>query len=60
MGSIEGAQRYVGGIGRYPERARTGDMIDKLRSVSELAGKVVEERRRELDLGPACIGANDH
>ncbi|MDD1775946.1 MAG: methanogenesis marker 7 protein [Candidatus Methanomethylicus sp.] len=52
---IPGAQGYVGGIGRYPERARTGDMIDKLRSVSELAGKVVDERRRELDLDPLVV-----
>lgn len=55
LGSMEGAQGYVGGIGRYPERARTGDMIDKLRSVSELAGTVVEERRRELDLDPLVL-----
>ncbi len=55
IGSIEGAHGYVGGIGRYPERARTGDMINKLKSVSEMAGKVVEERRRELDLDPLVL-----
>jgi putative methanogenesis marker protein 7 len=52
---IPGAQGYVGGIGRYPERARTGDMIDKLRAVSEVAGKLVDERRRELDLDPLVV-----
>ena len=52
---IEGAQGYIGGIGRYPERARTGDMIDRLTAVSELAGKLVDERRRELDLDPLII-----
>ncbi len=55
LGNLEGARGYVGGIGRYPERARTGDMIDKLRAVSELAGKVIEERRRELDLDPLVM-----
>ncbi len=53
--TLDGAQAYIGGIGRYPERARTGDMIDKLRSVSDAAGKVIEERRRELDLDPLFI-----
>lgn len=53
--ALEGAQAYIGGIGRYPERARTGEMIDKLRSVSDTAGKVIEERRRELDLDPLFV-----
>ncbi|MGC8935830.1 MAG: methanogenesis marker 7 protein [Candidatus Methanomethylicaceae archaeon] len=52
---IEGASGYVGGIGRYPERARTGDMIEKLRRVSELAGKLIDERRREMDLDPLIV-----
>lgn len=52
---VEGASGYVGGIGRYPERARTVDMIEKLRRVSELAGKLIEGRRREMDLDPLII-----
>lgn len=52
---IEGASGYVGGIGRYPERARTLDMIERLRKVSELAGKLIEERRKEMDLDPLII-----
>ncbi|MCX8181969.1 MAG: methanogenesis marker 7 protein [Candidatus Methanomethyliaceae archaeon] len=52
---VEGANGYVGGIGRYPERARTMDMIERLRKVSELAGKLIEERRREMDLDPLII-----
>ncbi len=52
---VEGASGYVGGIGRYPERARTVDMIEKLRRVSELAGRLIEERRREMDLDPLII-----
>ncbi|MCQ5376640.1 MAG: methanogenesis marker 7 protein [Candidatus Methanomethylicia archaeon] len=55
LDSLPECQGYVGGIGRYPERARTGEMIDKLKSVSELAGKVAEERRRELDLDPLVV-----
>lgn len=54
-GSLPGAQGYVGGIGRYPERARTGDMIDRLNAVSETSGRVIEERRRELDLDPLTV-----
>ncbi|MEM2128295.1 MAG: methanogenesis marker 7 protein [Candidatus Methanomethylicaceae archaeon] len=52
---VEGASGYVGGIGRYPERARTVDMIEKLRRVSELAGRLIEGRRREMDLDPLII-----
>jgi putative methanogenesis marker protein 7 len=52
---LPGAQGYVGGIGRYPERVRTGDMIERLRAVSEISGKVVEQRRRELDMDPLVI-----
>ncbi|MEM2880775.1 MAG: methanogenesis marker 7 protein [Candidatus Methanomethylicaceae archaeon] len=52
---VEGASGYVGGIGRYPERARTVDMIEKLRRVSELAGKLIEGKRREMDLDPLII-----
>ncbi|MBC7113286.1 MAG: methanogenesis marker 7 protein [Candidatus Methanomethyliales bacterium] len=52
---IEGASGYVGGIGRYPERARTLDMIERLRKVSEIAGKLIEERRKEMDLDPLII-----
>lgn len=53
--SLPDAQGYVGGIGRYPERARTGDMIERLNAVSELSGRVIEQRRRELDLDPLVI-----
>jgi putative methanogenesis marker protein 7 len=52
---LPGAQGYVGGIGRFPERARTGDLIERLNAVSELSGKVVEQRRRELDLDPLIV-----
>lgn len=52
---VEGASGYVGGIGRYPERARTMDMIERLRAVSELAGRFAEQRRREMDLDPLVI-----
>ncbi|MEM4203857.1 MAG: methyl-coenzyme M reductase family protein, partial [Candidatus Methanomethylicaceae archaeon] len=38
-----------------PERARTVDMIEKLRRVSELAGKLIEGKRREMDLDPLII-----
>jgi putative methanogenesis marker protein 7 len=55
LGGLPGAQGYVGGIGRYPERVRTGDMIDKLRAVSEISGKVIEQRRRELDMDPLVV-----
>jgi putative methanogenesis marker protein 7 len=53
--SIPGAQGYVGGIGRYPDRARTGDMIERLDAVSELAGKLVNEKRREMDFDPLVV-----
>lgn len=52
---MEGASGYVGGIGRYPERARTVEMIERLRKISELAGKLIEDRRREMDLDPLVI-----
>lgn len=55
MKGIPGAEAYVGGIGRYPERARTGESIEKLREVSRVAGEVVEQRRRELDLDPLIV-----
>ncbi len=55
MKSIPGAEAYVGGIGRYPERARTGEAIEKLREVSRVAGEVVEQRRREMDLDPLVV-----
>jgi len=55
LDSLLGAQGYVGGIGRYPERVRTGDMIERLRAVSTLSGKVVEQRRRELDMDPLVV-----
>ncbi|MGQ9759778.1 MAG: methanogenesis marker 7 protein [Candidatus Methanomethylicaceae archaeon] len=52
---VLGASGYVGGIGRYPERVRTMDMIERLRAVSELAGKLAEQRRREMDLDPLVV-----
>ena len=55
LDSLLGAQGYVGGIGRYPERVRTGEMIERLRAVSKLSGKVVEQRRRELDMDPLVV-----
>ncbi len=55
MKVIQGAEAYVGGIGRYPERARTGETIDRLREVSRVAGELVEERRREMDLDPLVV-----
>ena len=55
LDSLPGAQGYVGGIGRYPERVRTGEMIERLRAVSTLSGKVVEQRRRELDMDPLVV-----
>jgi putative methanogenesis marker protein 7 len=55
LDSLLGAQGYVGGIGRYPERVRTGEMIERLRAVSTLSGKVVEQRRRELDMDPLVV-----
>jgi len=55
LDSLPGAQGYVGGIGRYPERVRTGDMIERLRAVSVLSGRVVEQRRRELDMDPLVV-----
>ena len=54
-GGLPGAQGYVGGLGRFPERARTGDMIERLNEVSIMSGKLVEERRRELDLDPFVV-----
>jgi len=55
IGSIRGAQGYVGGIGRYPERFRTGEMIERLREISDLAGRLIEERRREIDQDPLAV-----
>ncbi len=52
---LPGAQGYVGGLGRFPERARTGDMIERLNEVSIMSGKLVEQRRRELDLDPFMV-----
>jgi putative methanogenesis marker protein 7 len=52
---LPGAHGYVGGLGRFPERARTGDMIERLNEVSIMSGKLVEERRRELDLDPFVV-----
>lgn len=54
-GGLPGAQGYVGGLGRFPERARTGEMIDRLNEVSALSGRLVEQRRRELDLDPLVV-----
>lgn len=54
-GGLPGAQGYVGGLGRFPERARTGDMIERLNEVSIMSGRLVEERRRELDLDPFIV-----
>jgi putative methanogenesis marker protein 7 len=54
-GSLPGAQGYVGGLGRFPERARTGDMIERLNEVSLMSGRLVEERRRELDMDPFIV-----
>ncbi|MDI9644017.1 MAG: methanogenesis marker 7 protein [Candidatus Verstraetearchaeota archaeon] len=55
IGGLSGAEGYVGGIGRYPERARTGDAIEKLKEVSRLAGVIVEQRRREMDMDPLVV-----
>ncbi|MBM5805887.1 MAG: methanogenesis marker 7 protein [Candidatus Verstraetearchaeota archaeon] len=55
LDSLPGAQGYVGGIGRYPERVRTGEMIERLRAVSALSGRVAEQRRRELDIDPLVV-----
>lgn len=55
MEGIPGAEAYVGGIGRYPERARTGEAIDKLREVSRIAGEVIEKARKEMDMDPLAV-----
>jgi putative methanogenesis marker protein 7 len=52
---LPGAQGYVGGLGRFPERARTGEMIERLNEVSIMSGKLVEQKRRELDLDPFVV-----
>ena len=46
------ARAYVGGIGRIVERFRTGDMIAKLDRLVEAVGRVLDEKRRELEADP--------
>jgi putative methanogenesis marker protein 7 len=46
---------YIGGVGRFSERARTMDMINKLNEISEFLGKIAEKRRREMDLDPLIV-----
>ncbi|MCX8169623.1 MAG: methanogenesis marker 7 protein [Candidatus Methanomethyliaceae archaeon] len=52
---LPGIEGYVGGIGRYPERFRINEMIEKLELVSDLAERVAKKRRREMDLDPLIV-----
>ncbi|MEM2668407.1 MAG: methanogenesis marker 7 protein [Candidatus Methanomethylicaceae archaeon] len=52
---LPGIEGYVGGIGRYPERFRINEMIEKLNLISKLAGDIAEKRRKEMDLDPLII-----
>lgn len=52
LSEIEG---YVGGIGRYPERFRINEMIEKLELISSLAEKIAEKKRREMDFDPLIV-----